>query len=87
MAELVHEYWEGDDGGEFSIVRERNDLLRPLLTPNARFVFSVSATSWHEAMQLRNDRLGFGSYDPSHTEKRVYSEEEAAEQREYLLRR
>ncbi len=84
MAELLHEYWEGDDGAEFSVVRERNDQTRPSLTPNARLVFSVRAASWHEAMQLQYDRLEFGTYDPSGLENYVYSDEEAAEQEEYL---
>jgi hypothetical protein len=87
MAELLHEYWEGDDGGEFYVVRERNDQLRPSLTPNSRLVFSVRACSWHEAMQLQYDRLGYGIYDPAGVENYIYSDEEAAEQEEYLQRR
>ena len=87
MAELLHEYWEGDDGAEFAIVRERNDHLRADLTPNARFGFSVRAASWHRAMQLQYDRLGYGTYNPGSVEDYVYSDEEAAEQVEYLSRR
>ena len=47
MPDLLHEYWENEDGdGEFSPVRERNDQLRPTLLPNTRRVFSLSASSW-----------------------------------------
>jgi len=87
MATLLHEYWEGDDGAEFAVVRERNDELRPAITPNARFVFSVLADSWHQAMQLQYDKLGFGAYDPVGVEDYVYSDEEAVEQQAYLERR
>lgn len=84
MATLLHEYWENDDGAEFAVVRERNDQLRPAITPNARFVFSVLAESWHQAMQLQYDKLDFGTYDSAGIEDYVYSDEEAAEQAAYL---
>jgi hypothetical protein len=87
MATLLHEYYESDDGAEFAVVRERNDELRPAITPNARFVFSVLAESWHQAMQRQYDKLDFGIYDPEGTEDYVYSDEEAAEQEAYLKRR
>lgn len=87
MATLLHEYWEGDDGAEFAVVRQRNDELRPATMPNARFVFSVLADSWHQAMQLQYDELDFGTYEPVAGAEYVYSDEEAAEQQAYLTRR
>jgi hypothetical protein len=87
MATLLHEYWEGNDGAEFAVVRQRNDELRPATMPNARFVFSVLADSWHQAMQLQYDELDFGTYEPVAGVEDVYSDEEAAEQQAYLKRR
>lgn len=85
MADLLHEYWENDDGGEFGPVQERNDQLRPTLTPGARLVFSLRASSWHRAMQLHYERLGYGDYQPAEgVPDHIYSEEEVVEQDAYL---
>lgn len=85
MPDLLHEYWENDDGGEFSLVRERGDQLRPTLMPGARHVFSLRASSWHQAMQLYHDRLGYGEYRPVEgAPDHFYTDEEAAEQDAYL---
>lgn len=85
MPELLHEYWENETGGEFGPVRERNDQLRPRLLPNSRKIFELWAECWYQAMQLHNERLGYGDYVsadgiPDHH----YTEEEEAEQRAYL---
>lgn len=88
MPELLHEYWENENHGEFSLVQERNDLIRPTVMPNARLVFSLYASSRDEAMQLRNTRLGYGEYKPAHgIPNHVYSDEEVIEQEAYLRRR
>jgi len=88
MPELLHEYWENEDGGEFSPVRERSDQLRSTLTPGARYAFSLRASSWHQAMQLYQDRLGYGEYRPVEgVPDYVYTDEEAAEQDAYLSAR
>jgi hypothetical protein len=87
MAELMHEYWLGEDGAEFSIVRERNDVIRPAMMPDGRRVFSVRAATWHSAMQLQYDRLELGTYDTGGMEDIVYTDEEAIEQQSYLARR
>jgi hypothetical protein len=85
MPDLLHEYWENEDGGEFSLVRERGDQLRPTLTPDARHVFSLRASSWHQAMQLYHDRLGYGEYRPVEgVPDHFYTDQEAAEQDAYL---
>jgi len=86
MADLLHEYWENEDGGEFSPVRKRTDQLRATLTPGARLAFSIRASSWHEAMRLYNERLGYGDYQPAEgVSDHIYSDEEVAEQDAYLL--
>ncbi|QJU59021.1 hypothetical protein HL653_15730 [Sphingomonas sp. AP4-R1] len=88
MANLLHEYWENQNGGEFGPVRERADQLRSILTPGARLVFSVHASSWHQAMRMHNDRLGYGEYQPTEgVPDHFYSEEEVAEQDAYLTNR
>jgi len=84
MAGLLHEYWENDDGDEFGPVRERNDQIRPTLMPKARFVFSLRASSWHQAMRMYNERLGYGEYQPADQPDHFYSDEELAEQTAYL---
>lgn len=87
MATLLHEYWEGEDEAEFAAVRERTDELRPSMMPNARFVFSVLADSWLQALQLQYDQLGYGTFNPIGFADEVYSDGEAAEQQAYLKRR
>ncbi|MBT2185751.1 hypothetical protein [Sphingobium nicotianae] len=88
MAELLHEYWESDDGGEFGIVQERSDQLRPTLFPDARFVFRLRASSWFEAMQSYRERLGYGDYKPPvDCPDTFYTDQEAREQVAYLNRR
>lgn len=88
MVDMLHEYWENEGGGDFGPVRERNDELRPVLTPGARLIFSLRASSWHQAMRMHNERLGFGEYEPVEGEPdHFYTEEEAAEQGAYLSRR
>lgn len=87
MARLIHEYWQGEDGAEFSVVRERNDAIRPAMMPDGRLVFSIHAASWHHAMQLQYDRLGLGTYDPGGLDDIAYTDEDAVEQQSYLARR
>lgn len=88
MPELLHEYWENEDGGEFTAVQKRADETRPQLKPNARLVFDVWAASWQEAMQLRNERLGYGDYRPAEgVPDHFYTADEASEQAAYLQRR
>lgn len=85
MPDLLHEYWENEDGGEFGPVQERNDTLRPTLMPNARLVFSLRASTWHQAMQLRNKRLDYGDYVPVEgLSDHIYTDAEVAEQDTYL---
>jgi hypothetical protein len=85
MATLLHEYWEGDDGGEFVIVSAHADRVRPTLTPDSRLIFSLRASSWYEAMQRRNERLDYGDYvPPDGIEDHFYTDQEAAEQAAYL---
>ncbi len=85
MPELLHEYWENEQGGQFGPVRERSDKLRPSLTPNAHKVFELWAASWHQAMQLYNERLDYGDYVPADgVDDHLYTAEETAEQGAYL---
>jgi hypothetical protein len=83
MAKLIHEYWQGEDGAEFSVVRERTDAARPAMMPDGRLVFSIHAASWHHAMQLQYDRLGLGTYDAGGLKD---TDEDAVEQQSYLAR-
>ncbi|MGV3480909.1 MAG: hypothetical protein ACO1O3_13235 [Sphingobium sp.] len=84
MASLLFEYWEDEDGGSFFVVHEHNDRVQPRMEPNARFMFSLRASSWHEAMQMYNDRLGYGEYQSAGVENVVFTDEEQAEQDAYL---
>ena len=75
MPDLLHEFWENEDGGEFGAVKEHNDRLRPTVTPNARLVFSLYASSWHQAMQLYHERLDYGDYRPEGLPDHFYTDE------------
>jgi len=86
MPDLLHEYWENADGdGEFGPVREHNDQRRDRIAPGAKLVFSLMAPSWHHAMRLYHERLGYGEYLPTEgVLDHVYTAAEAAEQNAYL---
>ncbi|MDC7684759.1 hypothetical protein PQU92_15850 [Asticcacaulis sp. BYS171W] len=85
MPDLLHEYWQDDGSGSFGPVREGSDQFRLRMNPDARLVFSLYASSWNQAMQLRNERLGYGDYQPiEDDEDVVYTEEEKTEQDHYL---
>ena len=88
MPALLHEYWENETGGEFTVVRERADEIRPTLTPGAQFLFEVWASSWQEAMQARNRCLCYGPYEPADdVPDHFYTLDEAEVQSAYLQRR
>jgi hypothetical protein len=87
MAKLLHEYWQGEDGAEFSVVRERTDTIRPAMMPDSRLAFSIHAASWHYAMRLQYDRRGLGMYVAGGLKDVVYTDEDAVEQQSYLARR
>jgi hypothetical protein len=85
MPDLLHEYWETADGGEFGAVGERSDQLRRTLAPDARLVFRLRASSWDEAMRHHHERLGYGEYSPvDEGADHFYTDEEAAAQEAYL---
>jgi hypothetical protein len=86
MPDLLHEYWEDEDGGgEFGSVREHSDRIRPTVMPGARFIFSLRASSWYQAMQRYHERLDYGDYVPvDGVPDHFYTDEEAAEQEAYL---
>ncbi len=87
MAELLHEYWETEDGGTFGVVSASDDQFIAA-TPGARFIFDLWASCWEEAMQGRNDRLGYGRYEPIEgVTDHVYTQDEAEVQRRYLAAR
>ncbi|HEX4736380.1 MAG TPA: hypothetical protein VH331_02340 [Allosphingosinicella sp.] len=88
MPDLLHEYWEDEDGGTFGPVSMDGDRLRLTVTPGERFVFSLWAPSQHRAMQLYQERLGYGDYVPvDGVPDHFYTDEEAAEQETYLRTR
>ena len=84
MAELLYEHWEDADGSQFGAVSESSDRLVSM-TPRARFVFSVMASTHEEAMQAQYDRLGYGTYNrmPGVTDV-PFSDDDAAKQQAYL---
>ena len=88
MSDLLHEYWSNEHGGEFGPVHERADNMRPDLMPGSVFAFEVWVSSWQQAMQINNERLGYGDYKPAEgVPDHFYSVEEQAVQADYLLRR
>ena len=90
MPDLLHEFWENErrEGGHFHPVTEENDRQQPLINPNARLAFSLWASSWFEAMQLYQEQMGYGDFEPDpHSPNTYYTEEDAARQQAYLARR
>jgi hypothetical protein len=85
MPDLLHEYWEDESGGDFGPVREDRDRLRLTTMPDASLIFSLYASSWFQAMQQRNQRLGYADYTaPDDLSDYVYTDQEKAEQDRYL---
>ena len=85
MAELLHEYWEDEDGGWYSPVSARGDEQRAAIHLTARLVFSLYASSWKQAMQMRNERLDYGEYVPHPDMPDIfYTEDEREIQDAYL---
>ena len=89
MPDLLHEYWENEEGGAFSRVSEHSDRLLRTTMPGARHVFSLHASSVHQSMQLYYDQLGYGEYRPYPEDSPdcFYTDEEAADQEAYLQTR
>jgi hypothetical protein len=90
MASLLFEVWENrEDNGleiEMSPVSRRNDDLREKITPKAILLHAFRATSDFEALQLRNDLMGWGTWRPEPDwSERHFTDEEAREQELYLL--
>ena len=85
MTELLHEYWEDDGGAQFGPVTQGFDRNLTILMKNPRLVFALRASSWRQALQLHNDRLGYGDvYWDDRGPDGHYTEEELAEQGAYL---
>jgi hypothetical protein len=85
MPALLHEYWASDTCGQFSPVRMENDQKRPLITPGARLVFSLWASSWFEAIQSYQERLDYGDYKPPEgVSDTIYTDAEMADQQTWL---
>ena len=57
------ELWKMDAGHAFFEVT--NESARRLLQPGARLVWSVEATSWHEARARMHEYLGWEPYKPT----------------------
>jgi hypothetical protein len=58
--ELVHEH----GGSELTYFRESNERARRALEPTAKLIWTVVASGYDDAMQKRNDFLGWGAYKP-----------------------
>jgi hypothetical protein len=86
MVDLLHEYWEAQDGTEFGFVSQMHDKQRPVLYSDAKFIFAILASPWGQAMQRYYDKLEFGTYRavPGVTDI-PYTDEQADEQAAYLL--
>lgn len=84
MPDLLHEFWEDDDGLSFSLVSEADDSFRAKVYSRARFLYGVWAPSWEQAMERHYEREEYGPYKRHDLGERFYTEEEAAEQQAYL---
>ncbi len=90
MPKLLHELWEDGDGygSGFGRVNEIGDQSRAKMEPEARFVFGIWASSWREAIREYEERA-YGEFGKSYDRQpdTIYTDVDAAEQQEYLLRR
>jgi len=90
MADLVFEIWSDADEGitQMIMVQSQADKVRLATAPNAVLLHSFTAQSDFEAFRKRNALLEFGPWDDGGlSEEHFFSEQEAAEQRKYLVRR
>ena len=55
---------ENDGTNEFSYFNSSNERARRGLDPCAKLILSVEATSYQDAMQKRNDFMGWAPYKP-----------------------
>lgn len=88
MAKLIFEIWQDVDDHSFALsgVTERGDQLRKFVSPNARLVHTFVARSDFDASQQNYDWHGWGKWKPeADWVERFYTDEEADEQRRYLI--
>jgi hypothetical protein len=85
MPDLLHECWEEGEAIAFGPVTEPSDRSRATFYPEARFLFSLRASSFNRAKQGYQERLGYGDYvPPEGLPDIVYTEEQFAVQEAYL---
>ncbi|HWW27445.1 MAG TPA: hypothetical protein VNZ85_16295 [Caulobacter sp.] len=90
MSELLFEIWSDREGGSSSMYRAhpQNDKVRRLAEPNAILVHSFMAESGFDAFRQNNAWHDYGPWTPPDgLEDQPFTEDEAAEQRAYLLER
>ena len=85
MPDLLHEYWvNAENSAQFGVVRAYNDEVRATMAPGSKLMFSLHASSWHQAMKLCQEQLGYDYHPPKDVPNLVYTEAEKAEQQAYL---
>jgi hypothetical protein len=89
MPELLFEIWMDYEGRSSSMSRVHpdNDKFRLMSQPNAVLAHSFTATSHFDAFRQNNAWHGPEPWAPDGREDQFFTEEEAAEQRAYLLER
>ena len=90
MPELLFEIWSDreDKGGSMFRVHPQNDEARLMIEPDAVLVHSFMAKSGFDAFRQSNTWHDYGPWTPPEgLEDQAFTEEEAAEQRAYLLER
>jgi len=58
----LYELWQ--EGDDHSFFPADNDSARETLSPGAKLIWRVEATSWEEACHKRNEYLGWDEYRP-----------------------
>jgi hypothetical protein len=90
MPGLVCEIWhdEATCSFETSLICPENDRLRKAMTPNAKLVHTYTAQSDFEVFRKSNDWHGWGPWhSPADIAERFFNENEAEEQRRYIVTR
>ena len=85
MAELLHEFWKTDQGGEFGIVTADRDRQLTVAHPGGRVAWQVRAPSFVQAVRRFNEEC-LGDFSQTYDEYPdvPYSDEDAAAQDAYL---
>lgn len=77
---MIFELWHSEEDNSYSFFPkdanyERNRAFDLRFTPDIKLIWTYNARSYYEAMQARNDFLGWGKYKPEPDWKDIFFDE------------